>query len=146
MNEHVSAIRQFAGKPFGSLLLRATAKNPPDLNIQLVNYGKEPVVVAKWKGDSEYLVRVSDGEGKDVPMTDRGKKFFGHGELLDIRTLQPDEAIEATLPISELFDMRAPGEYTVLTSLPVVGDVDAVLTAAPITIRIPEAKRPHPKE
>ena len=31
-----------------------------------------------------------------------------------------------SVPIGELFDMRAPGEFTVLASVPVVGDVDAV--------------------
>jgi len=32
--------------------------------------------------------------------------------------------------------MKAPGDYTVLASLPVVGEVDAVLTAAPVKVRI----------
>jgi len=50
--------------------------------------------------------------------------------------LKPEERIEATLPIHDLFEMKAPGDYTVLASLPVVGEVDAVLTAAPVKVRI----------
>jgi hypothetical protein len=51
--------------------------------------------------------------------------------------LKPGEAIEATLPLSEFFDFKARGDYTALVSLPVLGDVDAVLTAAPINIHVP---------
>jgi hypothetical protein len=37
-----------------------------------------------------------------------------------------------------------PGEYTGFASLPVIGDVDAVLTAAPIKVRIdPKAGAPR---
>ena len=55
---------------------------------------------------------------------------------LEIRDLKPGEAIAASLPLTDLFDMQTPGEYTLLVSLPVIGDVDAVLTAAPIKFRI----------
>ena len=40
-------------------------------------------------------------------------------------------AFSVTLPLDRLFEMKGPGDYTVLASLPVVGDVDAVLTAGP---------------
>ncbi len=49
------------------------------------------------------------------------------------------------MPINELFDMKAPGEYTVLVSLPVIGDVDAVLTTAPVKVRV-DAKSPAQKK
>ena len=32
--------------------------------------------------------------------------------------------------------MQAPGDYSVVASLPVIGGVDAVLTAQPVTIRV----------
>ena len=47
-------------------------------------------------------------------MTEKGRKFFQSSRLLDIRKLTEHGTIEASLPIRELFDMRAPGEYTVL--------------------------------
>ena len=58
---------------------------------------------------------------------------------MDIRKLKPGEAIRASMPLAELFAIQAPGEYTVLVSLPVIGNVDAVLTAKLVKIRVPTA-------
>ena len=69
-------------------------------------------------------------------MTEKGKTFFGGGSAIDTRQLKPKETIDQSIPLVGLFDMKTPGEYTVLASLPVVGDVDAVLTAAPVKIRV----------
>jgi len=72
---------------------------------------------------------------------DGQEKFFQGGELLDIGRLKPNEAIHASLPLAELFAIQAPGEYTVLASLPVIGDVDAVLTARAVKIRVPTTEK-----
>ena len=44
--------------------------------------------------------------------------------------MQPNLTVDAILPLGEMFAIRLPGEYRVLASLPVVGEVDAILTAA----------------
>ena len=109
------------------------------LKVSLHNRSKEPILIKKWKGESDYELLVRDPAGKPVAMTEKGKKFFACGQMLDIRDLKPGEAITATLPLGELFDFdfKAPGQYTILASLPVLGDVDAVLTASPLKVRIP---------
>jgi hypothetical protein len=113
----------------------------------LQNKSDKPILVKKWKGNWDYEVLVRDPGGKPVPLTSNGKKFFESGELLDVRELNPGEAIHANLPVTELFAMQAPGEYTALVSLPVMGSVDAVLTAAPVKIRIDAPKaQPQPKK
>ena len=78
---------------------------------------------------------IRDSTGKPVGLTEKGKKFFAGGKLLDIRDLKPDAAVEATLPLESLFAVKPSGEYEVLISLPVLGDVDAILIAAPVKVR-----------
>jgi hypothetical protein len=135
---------RFAGKAFEGLQLNvAMLRDPavpakmPRLSVTLRNCSDAPIVVKKWKGDSDYQILVRDPAGKLLPPNEKGKKFFDSSTRLDVRELQPDRSIEASLPIFELFDFKTSGKYTVLVSLPVLGDVDAVLTAAPLQIRIP---------
>jgi hypothetical protein len=135
---------RFAGKTFEGLALQAHATASLQLDIELHNSSKEPILVKKWKGDSDYELLVRDASGRSASMTGKGKKFFGGAALLEFRDLKAGEAISASLPLTELFDMQTPGEYTVLASLPVIGDVDAVLTAAPIKVRV-ETKPGAPK-
>ena len=128
---------RFAGKPFDGLLLDASAGRPAELKVTLRNRGGKEILVKKWKGESDYEVLVRDLTGKPVGLTEKGKRFFAGGKLLDFRELKPGEAIEATLQLGSIFLVKAPGEYDVLVSLPVLGDVDAVLTAAPVKVRFP---------
>jgi hypothetical protein len=139
---------RFAGKPFHGLILKACAPKPSELFVTLRNCGKNRMWIRKWSDESDYEILVRDPQGKCVQLTDKGKKFFGGGKTIDAHHLKEGETFRATLPLGDLFDMRAPGEYTVLASLPVVGDtIDAVLTAAPVKIRIDAPKaQPQPKK
>ena len=128
---------QFAGKPYNGMVLEASAHRPDQLLLALRNCRKEGTWIKKWSDESDYDILVRDPQGKLLQLTDKGKRFFQGGKTLDAHHLKEGETIKATLPIGELFDTRAPGEYTVLASLPVIGDtIDAVLTAAPVRIRI----------
>ena len=87
------------------------------------------------------------GDGSAVPLTQERKDFFDGGSAIDTRDLTPKETIEQLIPLAELFEMKTRGEYTVLASVPVIDDVDAVLTAAPLEVRIdrkPAAARKYP--
>jgi hypothetical protein len=139
---------RFSGKPFNGLALEACALTPKELMVTLWNCGTKETRVWKWFDRSDYEILVRDAKGRFSQLTDKGKKFFQGGTLWKAKHLGQGETIKATLPIGELFDMRAPGEYTVLASLPVVGDrIDAVLTAAPVKIRIDSPKvQPQPKK
>jgi hypothetical protein len=135
---------RFAGKVFEGLQLDAKlapaaagTAGPLRLAVALRNRADQTVVVKKWRGDSDFEFLIRDPAGKPLPPNEKGKKFFDSATRLDVRELKPGEAIEATLPLSEFFDFKARGDYTALVSLPVLGDVDAVLTAAPINIHVP---------
>jgi hypothetical protein len=127
---------RFAGKPFGDLQLTAEQPNPDALKVSLVNLGKKSIIVKKWEGIAGYDVQVRSAEGKPLPLTEKGKVQFQGGGALDTCDLMPQHKIEETIPIRDLFEMQSPGVYSVLVSLPVVGEVDAVLTAAPVKIHI----------
>ncbi len=131
-----ATLSRFAGKPFEGLLLNASAKAPSDMKLSLVNQSNTPICVKKWEGAAGYNVQVRGPDGKPASMTEKGKSLFDGGSAIETRDLKPKETIEKLIPLAELFDMKTPGEYAVLASLPVVGDVDAVLTAAPLKIRI----------
>jgi hypothetical protein len=136
---------RFAGKQFGGLILESLAGKGADLKVALRNTTNERMLLARWNSESKYEILVRDAAGRLVPVTEKGKSFFGSGKILDFQILKPREAIEASFPIGELFDMRFPGDYTILASVPVIGDVDAVLTAAPVKVRI-EPEPPAPKK
>ncbi len=64
--------------------------------------------------------------------------------MLDTIELQPGEALTDTVFLENAygFDMHVPGEYTVLTAMPVLGDVDAVYVAKPIKVTVTRGARP----
>lgn len=137
-------IERFAGKPCGGLVLQcsvlpAGASSPHRcraVRLLLRNMSDKPLLVLKWKGDSDCQLAVHDAAGRRVAMTEKGRKLFDSASLLDIRELRPGDSIDATLRLDALFDLAQPGEYEALASLPVVGDVDAILTAAPVKFRV----------
>ena len=92
--------------------------------------------LAAWRvGSAGYDVQVRNAEKKPVSFTQKGEALFASGVGLDVCELKPNESIEEAIPVAELFDIRAGGQYTALVSLPLVGEVDAVLTAAPIKLK-----------
>ena len=68
---------RFAGKEFEGLLLQSHATSSLQLDVSLQNCSHEPILVKKWKGDSDYQILVRDPSGKPAAMTEKGKKFFG---------------------------------------------------------------------
>jgi hypothetical protein len=139
---------RFAGMPFHGLILEASASTYDKLFVTLRTCTKQWALIKKWSEGSDYEILVRDSQGRSVQLTDKGKRFFQGGRTLDGYQLAEGDAIKAILPIRDLFEMHAPGEYTVLASLPVIGDtIDAVLTAAPVKIRIDTPKaEPQPKK
>jgi hypothetical protein len=129
-------LNRFAGRPFDDLVMNASEDKPGELKLSLLNKGIRPIVVKKWDGAAGYDVQVRNAASRLVALTEMGKRRFGGGSFLKSHELRPNDKIEVNLPISDLFDMKGEGEYTILASLPVVGDVDAVLTAAPVKMRI----------
>jgi hypothetical protein len=135
---------RFAGRPFDDLVLRAEQPTPAELKVSLVNLGVKSIAVTKWEGIAGYEVQVRDAEGRRVPLREKGKVESQSGALLDSRDLKPQESIEETIPLRDLFDLP-PGDYSVLLSLPIIGDVDAIMTAAPLKVRIAAKSSPGNK-
>jgi hypothetical protein len=132
---------RFSGKSFEGLVLRSHYASSRKLEVALDNTGSEEIHVKKWKGDCGIQMLVRDAFGKSIPMTVKGAQFFHSGTLLETHDLKPGDRMGAALPLLELFELNNAGEYTVLASLPIIGDVDAVLTAAPLKVRIePEGR------
>jgi len=140
-----ATLNRFAGKPFNGLSLVASIGNENDLDATLRNCGTRAVIVKKWLGNFDYDILVHDHLGESVCLTEKGEEFFRSWKTLTACVLEPGATIKATLPLNRLFEMGAPDDYTILTSLAVVGDVDAVLTATPVKIRVGMPKEP-PKE
>jgi hypothetical protein len=140
---------RFAGKPFRGVVLEAASPKSGQLLLTLRNITNWGITIRRWSERSDYEVLVRDARGRFVQLRVKGKAFFQVGKaLLEESGLGRRDTLKESLPIGELFDMSAPGEYTVLVSLPVIDDtIDAVLTAAPVKIRIDAPKaQPQPKK
>jgi hypothetical protein len=140
---------RFAGKPFRDMVLEAASPKAGQLLLTLRNTDNWVVCIRRWSEKSDYEILVRDATGRFVQPTDKGKALFQGGKaLLEESSLGRRDTLQESLPIGELFNMSAPGEYTVLASLPVIDDtIDAVLTAAPVKIRIDAPRgQPQPKK
>jgi hypothetical protein len=133
---------RFAGEPFRDLVLTASEGARGELKVSLINQGKQSLMIKNWEGLAGYDVQVRNADGKPVPLTEKGKALFNGGAALDAHELKSQEKIEAMFSIAELFDLPVSGPYTVLASLPVIGEVDAVLTAKAIKMQLGKAAVP----
>ena len=131
-------LSRFSGRAFGGLLLKAALKGTDSITVELRNQTRESSKIVRWNGESEYDIILRDCAGRFMPMTEKGKRFFNRGKFLDIRWLKAGQSTVETFSLCGLFETRVPGDYTALISLPVFGQVDAVLTAAPITVNVPK--------
>jgi hypothetical protein len=138
-------LQRFAGKAYRGLKLDAGIADSGVLKITLTNCGSRPLAVSKEPAISGYDVIVVDRKGIPVPWTRQGERRFRDVCKIERVALEPTEALKETVALRELFKLEPSGEYTALASLPVIGDVDAVLTAAPVKIKI-DANRDKPAE
>jgi hypothetical protein len=128
------SLARFAGKSFHNLLLTAAEGKRGELLVSLVNQGKQSLLIRKWAGAAAYDIQVRNVKGEPAPLTEKGKLLLEGSAALEVREVKPLETVEAAIPLLDLFQLGDHEQYTVLASLPVVGEVDAVLTAAPIKI------------
>jgi hypothetical protein len=89
---------------------------------------------------ADYKVLVYDASGKPVPRLQPAAPPSGKltrtgagGTLIGIGT-----AIGAVIPLADWFDMKKPGKYSVLVSLPQSGKDDPAWVAQPITVTVPK--------
>jgi hypothetical protein len=130
------ALTRFAGKRFSGLALTATNDKPGSVTVSLKNNSKRFLRVRRWEGISGYVALARTADGKSVPLSKAQNERFEAGPGLKVVELKPQEVDAETVAVADLFDAPAPGEYTLLVSLPVIGDVDSILTADPIKVRV----------
>ncbi len=126
----------FAGKPYSGLLLEASAGEGALMKLRLSNVAGRQIMVTRWNGASGYEFLVRDAVGRQVPPTKSGTKLLEARNALKSARLRPGRATDESVSLDEYFAIRPSGEYTVLVSVPIVGDVDAVLTAAPVKLHV----------
>ena len=115
-----ATLSRFAGKPFEGLLLNASASAKRH-ELSSVNQSNTPICVKKWEGAALRLQRAGSRIRRQARLHDgKGKSLFDGGSAIETRDLKPKETIEQSIPVAELFDTKAPGEYAVL-ACPVVG-------------------------
>jgi hypothetical protein len=132
-------LSRFAGKSYEGLVLDASLGadgEDPRLRIALRNVSDHLIHVKTWHGTPrcEPVVRGPDGKFLSQPA-----RMTPPPTMLDSAELKPGESLtnEVCLAVGGYsFDMHAPGEYTVLATMPVLGDVDAVYTAKPIKVKV----------
>lgn len=85
---------------------------------------------------SDYDIMVRDQKGADVPLTQRGRAELAARADQDGGLLRPGDATGAAIPLKEWFSMNAPGEYSVLVSLPSRKPGGAMWVAKPIKVTL----------
>jgi hypothetical protein len=53
--------------------LTASEGKSGDLQLELTNQGKEPIVVKRWEGSAGFDAQIRNAEGKPVLLTGHGK-------------------------------------------------------------------------
>jgi hypothetical protein len=92
---------------------------------------------------SEYHILVRDPAGRLVPVNEIARKGFTTDEKNRPEGCSVGLGMGngALIPLAKWFDMKMPGEYTVLVSFPFRGDKEAVCVARPFNVKITKPGR-----
>jgi hypothetical protein len=86
------------------------------LTTDLKNVSDSVLTITQSYPTSDYTVRVFDSAGKDVPLTDVGKRAWetsGQRYWSKTKQLAPGEDLVESIALDKYFDFTAPGVYTV---------------------------------
>jgi hypothetical protein len=151
-----SALAALAGKPLEGLALDAF-RSPVSTDRFIVSlrrsYNDEreqvPVPMAGLNSGNYWLL-VRGPSGQPLPMLRPALEPDirpGACDSLDARnrSLFRGDAIGAAIPITRWFDMKEPGEYTILVALPSSERKAPAWVAPPVKFRVGDAKEPRKK-
>lgn len=120
---------------------RVVFGKPWRLVLSIKNIGDQPVRSAKQHGQSDYLVLVRASNGNLVPLTEKGRKLFAIDQSGGFHfQLIPGHAIGTSLAMQDLFDFREPGEYEVLASVTLTGEISGGLVSKKLKVIVHNAK------
>ena len=74
--------------------LDVSADDATALKVTLRNNAKTQIRVATWSGEAQFAILVRDSRGRQVPMTEKGKRLFQTGGYLDVRWLAAGQTAE----------------------------------------------------
>ena len=150
-NSDWSQLESEAGKPLEGAVLDAIVSpvNPGTLVVSIRGSDLEQndniSAPNSALSAANYWLLVRDSLGRPVPMRANGlepKSNSGTCKSLGARrvTLCRGSAIGAAIRLTQLFDMKRPGEYSVLVALPSSDSAGPVWVAAPVQYRVKAAQ------
>ena len=83
---------------------------------------------------NDYDIMVRDAAGNVVPLTQGGRTELAARNAQGSGFLRPGDAVGAVIPLREWFSMDAPGEYSVLVSLPPTKKGGPTWVAKPVKV------------
>ena len=87
---------------------------------------------------ADYEVLVRNAAGKSLARLRPAKRIAGRSAAPSTRRMRVGDGIRAILPLVQWFDMKKPGRYSVLVSLPSAHANDPPWVAEPLTVTVPK--------
>lgn len=130
-------------EPFSlDLSLKATAVKSGSVikaRVTLTNTSNDTLGIECISPERDYALTVLNSDGSPAPLTKLGRELKEHAGEMDIFRsilveLKVGETREDVVRISDLYDLRAPGEYTIQVSrvVPEKGDDDHDSSGNPV--------------
>jgi hypothetical protein len=114
------------GKPTEGFQVSAVAETPSiprghavKVRITIKNVSRRTLYLAEVGPEKDYrAIHVSRGDGRPVPLTAHGRALMADTDLYANLSVQLEPGKERTdiLQISDIFDMTAPGNYSISVS------------------------------
>lgn len=114
---------QPAGRVTEGFQVSATAENesvisgaPARLRIRIRNVTDRALYLGEAGTEHDYGVRISSDTGRTIPLTAHGKSVLNGGRFyMNLSILiKPGEEREEVIDISKIYDMKTPGNYSVV--------------------------------
>ena len=106
-----------------------TSGQPIRLRIVIKNVTKKPLYLAEVGVEKDYSLSISNDKRIDVPLTEHGKAVLDGDVYMNLSLIvKPGEERRDVLEVNNLYDMTAPGEYSILVQRK-VGRLNAKGTA-----------------
>jgi hypothetical protein len=90
--------------------------------VKIKNVTTKPLYLAEAGVEKDYKIQISSDIGKTITLTQHGKDVLDGGVYMNLSLIiQPGQEREDVLEISNIYDMRTPGNYLVVVTRKVGG-------------------------
>lgn len=150
----VSVPRSFAnpGDPVNLVLSisgPATVKSGEAIEIKFVlkNLSSKPFQIRgemEPEGERHFVIDVHRDDGQPIPKTKYGRallddernEYYDATFSLGVRDIAPNDTFETTSILSNLYDMKAPGNYVIQAKRCVSDSGDVFITSNQLTVKV----------